>query len=666
MITQSTTKDKKQISFKNIKEQVSLWDNAFDESYKRSIEDVEFALCAKQWNEANVAERKIDNKHCLQFTVVNKVLTMARARAKAIELTLSVNAINNDLTREETQIMNMILDDMVLEKSHKDAFEENTDNTYTRGYSFYLADVVKESDRTLSNKVKIITIDDDRTYAYFDPKSPSRTLHDGEFCGLRYNVKSTTVRKHYPKVQLATNSSSVTIYDHFYKRYEKKKYIKLNTGEFVREDLADKANYATPYSEKSNYTAVIYHTRYIDAGREGILLDKAKVYPADDLPMAYNYGMSFRHKGKIQAMPLIHPLKDPQMLLNYIGSQIAEQVKSTSADKYFSTTDFVDNNNQEMKNNADNINKKSGLMLFNHLNYKVEPGQQLNPSLLEAYTMFEKVIVNLAGSLLESDASELNNLSGVAVDKMREPQDLLQNNMIKASIVTFNVIANTVQSMIPRIYTEQRTLTLKTDDGETEMVTINQPLVTDPKKLKNNIRDLTANYYFEIRGDVSSRLKQQNTVNQLNQVYQIDPTLIPKTGDIYMENLDSPYADELKRAAQADMTPQFLDYRSGKLTLEEYQQFVQQQQANQPPPPQLQLAQGKLQVEQGKLTNEQQKNQLKAQELQQKSQQENIKSTIDTARLATETRIEAEKHEHNKSKDMLDALINLLNMVRNG
>lgn len=651
---------KKQIDFKLIKEQVNLWGAAFDESIERSQKDIDFVLSLKQWSDRNKKDREGDSKKCLQFSVVSNVLAMATARAKTLQLKLHVNSINNDISSEESQIMNLILNDLVLDESHKNAFANNVESSYTAGYSVYFADIVIDKKKSLSKKVKVINLDNDNIYVYFDPKAPSKTFHDGDFAGMRYKVKASTISQKYPKKQLSSNDEWVDIYDHFYRRNERTRYVKLVTGEYVNEALAAEDMYAKPLQDKFDYAPVIYHTRYMQSGLEGILLEPAQKYPCSDLPFSYNFGLTYRHKGKVQAMPLIHPLRDAQMLLNYVGSQIAEQVTDTSADKLITTKDFINSKDDQMKENATNFNKKSGVMAFNHLNYNIERGQTVNPTLIETYQLFQGVIMQLAGSMLESDASELVSLSGVAVDKMREPQDLLQNNMIKASVTSFNTIAQIVQEMIPRIYTEQRTLYLQSDDGETEIVTINQPLITDKSKLKYNIRDLTSDYHFKITGDISTRLKQQNTVKQLGDAYQLDPGAAAATMDIYMECLDTPYADELKRAIQANMTPQFLDYRSGKMTLEEYQSFMQQQQSSQPPPPQVAIAQGKLQVENGKLQNQQRQNQLKASELQIKQEDNQNNATISSARLTAETSLDKQEMIHRHKKDMLDNISNIL------
>jgi hypothetical protein len=73
-------------------------------------------------------------------------------------------------------------------------------------------------------------------------------------------------------------------------------------------------------------------------------------------------------------------------------------------------------------------------------------------------------------------------------------------------------------------------------------------------------------------------MQKENTVRYLTQAYQIQPTLLNDTADIYFRNLDCKDAGELSRRAIAKIDPNLIAFSQGEINEEEYRMAQQKAQ----------------------------------------------------------------------------------------
>lgn len=650
----------KQPELATINENIRRWNSAFKGSLDRSKEAVRFVKSLDQWSQKNLAERENAGKKSLTFPLVRRVIELAQAKVNAVELDLDVKATSQSVSSEQTKIMNDIMRHIVMNKDHVNAYNTNMMTLIERGYSVYFVDAQRKSQENLSLDIVLKNVDLNRCAMFFDPKSTSMYLNNGSYGGFVYKVSGKSIRDNYSVSDYLKDDQEYEVVDYFFSTHKKKKFIKLDTNEYVREDLVNNRQLAKPEDSKKQNVKLYCHTRIVKlGGNSHAVLKKAEDIGLSRLPIMYNPALTFALDDKIEAMPLVEPLKDTQMLINYVGSQIANQARAASSDKIIVDGDATDGD-MSLEKNLKNYNYLEGMIKLKSLSYKIEPGQQLSPALLQAFEQFSNLIDKLAGSLLESDAYSLSNISGVAVDKMREPQNLLQSRLIKLGLETFNEVGSVVQEYLPRVYHEQRTLHLQ-DDDQINAVVINQSRITDSNDV-NSVVNFSNDYMYEIKADVNEQVKKQNSLIKLKELYEINPQIMASTLDIYCENLDLSSSDELARVARANINPLMLKYRNKEITLQQYQEAMEQQESQ--PPIELQMQQQELAIKQEKNQIDREKNQVDAQKIQAEAEDNKLKRTVEVANIVKQTNIEKIKHQHNTELDTANILHDLLKTLK--
>ena len=497
-----------------------------------------------------------------------------QARGKTIELSLDIHSQNDGQQLNELAIYKKILESIVLKSNHLQSFERSLDKTYAFGQSAMFIRLEREDDRTL-NKIAVIKLIEDAETYFFDPLSPSRTLHDGMYCGIDKEMKAKELRAIYPKIAFGSDDGVIEVIDYWYKKRVEKQYILLDTGDYKREDLITKDDShpkkgsPTYKTKKGNHYEVWY--KRVAVGIEEPL-EKDSKYPTDDLPAIYNYGLTIWTKEGYQSYPYCHSMIDPQRFHNYLASQIATQAKNSTSDKYFVTPDMV--KTEKAQQTMREINTIEGAAVIDKtkdgkLPERISP-QPVAPGMTEVMEVVKQDIEDSAGIFTEN-TSMVKQLSGVAFNSMMDVSNMMQNNVIKAHIETIQVVGMLLKQLIPRIYVEPRIVTAA--DGK--VFTINRKM--DTGDLDNDISKITDNTDFKITASVSSELQKQLVAEELRQIYNVFPDAIPKTIDLYAKMINTTYSGELSKRMSLLVDPAIEDFASGKITRQQYQQIEQQQ-----------------------------------------------------------------------------------------
>tara|TARA_R110001632_G_scaffold216892_1_gene345315 strand:+ start:1571 stop:3568 length:1998 start_codon:yes stop_codon:yes gene_type:complete len=558
------------------------WEKLNRQSWTRANDTISFVEEGQQWDPMVVKSRESDRKETLTFNLLHKHLRAIQAKGKNIELTLNLNA-TNDAWREkveETNSFRMLLRHIMLNSEHLRAFEKSLETVYAYGQSVLFINVVRENEETL-NTIPVIQSLDDPSKAFFDPKAPSPTKHDGRYCGIKIEMDKKMLVELYPSLKRANDLvDKNTIIDYWYKETRAAKFCKLVGGEYKREDLLEDDDVkASNGDEKQGSYTVIRYIRILNDRKKP--LEVAQDWPGEGLPMVYNYGLTSWTAEGSQSFPFAWHMMDAQMLHNYIGSQLATMVKNVTSDKWLFTSSHV--RTPRAQEYAKNINQLDGGMVFDDdpsgAQVRRETAAPVAPGLAQLYEVSKQEIEDVAGAFMGSQGAEVKATSGVALDKMFNRMDILQNNVIQAHIHTIDVVGSIIRKMIPRIYTENRTIVVGTPNGESAALVINQVLST--AMVKNNIKDIDSNFHYSISAGISSDLQKQNTLSYLNQLYAAAPQSIPLTIDLYAKMLDTPYSEELGRRFAGMVDPTLQKFSQGQISQQQFQMYQQQQKQQQ-------------------------------------------------------------------------------------
>jgi hypothetical protein len=237
--------------------------------------------------------------------------------------------------------------------------------------------------------------------------------------------------------------------------------------------------------------------------------------------------------------------------------------------------------------------------------------------------------------------------SGVAIRSLQNKGDNATYKYNKAVQIAIAATGKILVDAIPKVYDTERTMRILYEDKSYEMAEINQTVIDQQTGEIVVLNDLSQGVYDVIcRAGPSFMNRQQETLEMIIEMAKVDPSVMQIAGDVMMQNINSPAADQIAERKRDQMLKAGLIPQS-QLTEEEMAAMQQQmQQQGQPQDPASVMAQAEMlkgqadmmraQIEQAKVQNEQMKIQLDAQKVQMSAQNDEQDNQVDVFRAQTD------------------------------
>lgn len=580
--------------------QADAWLSSYEKNNARGKQAIVFTELGDQWNETEVSTRSNSNKESLTFNLDVRHLRRMKAQGREVEFSLNVAPTNKEYQEnmEETNAFRLLLSSILLNDDMVSTFSGTLDRCLEYGYAFGEVNFEQEDEETLCS-IPVLRFHKDPSVGFWDKNATTPTKIDGRFCGIKKKISKEEFLGKYPKFKnkcnfLKDQDNEFILY--WYRDYDEANYLRLKSGIYKREDLLDdddRENLATEEDVKNSdleYDGQKISEALVRPGKvckiyftiicnEQVVVDP-RVFPTDDLPVPYHPACTvWTEKGEV-TLPFTHHMQGAQKLHNYINSQIATISKSVGGDKWLFSDDHIIEADQA--NEAREINQREGSFRFSGdiATIRREPSAQLPQTMLEMSQLIKQELDEIGGAMMDAKSSDGAVVSRVALDKITHNMGIMNEHIIASHILWVNAIGRLIRQMIPRIFTEERTLLVKKKDGSADAITINQDLGTG--MIKNNIKDINNNFHYEIKAGPSSTMQKENTIKYMTALYTVFPQLAPLTADIYFRNIESPDSPELERRVIASfIDPNLIKYSQGEITLEEYMQLKSQSQMQQ-------------------------------------------------------------------------------------
>ncbi len=596
----------KKIEIETIEKQYGAWHSAYAQNDQRARDTINFAQLNDQWDSTVASNRIANNKESLTFNLIEKHINRIKAQMREVEFKLNVAPTNKESQQnvEETNAFRLILNSLLLSDDSVSRITDCGDKCIEYGYS--VAEINFEYiSRNSLFAMPTIRVHKDPAIAFWDLNAKHSTRIDGRFAGL---YKTASKEELVEKFNLTGRESYLLekenkVYYYWFRDQRPATFCLLTTGEYKRKDLldiTDKQMLQTQegaellfemldaddkLAQKSPWPLEFVQDIdciYFQVMCNKKLMVKPKLFPLDTfLPIIYHPGFTvWDAVSKYDAtFPLAFNLMDPQKLHNYVQSQIATMTKYATGDKWIMQQDHVLTETQQQQ--AKEINSNEGAFVFGGdiTTIRRETPQELPASYLQMSEQVKSEINEISGAMTEGQNSDTTDVSGVALSKITHNIGLMNIRFISQHIVFVRAICSVYKEMLPKIVTEERTLIVKKVDSSTQAIVVNQDVGTG--EIKNNIKDINNNFYYDIVAGPSSEMQKENTIKWLSQYYAIDPTFAANSKDIFMRNLPTPDAGELELRAAATIDPSLIKYSQGEMSKEDYAQAqkVQQEQA---------------------------------------------------------------------------------------
>jgi glutaredoxin-related protein len=446
---------------------------------------------------------------------------------------------------------------------------------------------------------------------------------------------------------------TITVCDYFVKEWFPLIIYKLSDGQFVDEEeweeidknnkerlrIAEDSEVAEiikreiPHivAERQTEDYRIMHYRML----RNQILDFSE-WPSKQLPIIFVDGDSYYIDGRQYTKSFIHEARDAQKFINYVGSEIAAEIKNRRREQWLGTPDNIIGYEQEWRNPELQMgilrakpDPKTGQMP------QKMPAWDLSPALLQNFQRGTQDIQEILG-FSESEALQGRDISGKARRERRTEGSMsayvfLDN--LNQSVAQGGRVTN---DLLPHIAgDDERHMVISKKDGKTRSIILNQKV---DGQVKNQIEkgdfdvELDAGPSFSVQKDVALEFFQQTLAN--------NPQVFNLIADLWASNLDIEQMDTVKDRLKTLVPPEILAKEEGK-----------------PPPPpkpnpQEMMMKMEMEAKQSEMQERQAKIQLEAKKIEQAEQ----KLELDKAKLM----VEARKTDMDAQLDVYDHKMNVI------
>ena len=631
---------------------LNTWNSYFNENITRGKDDLNFVL-RDQWTAVERSEFTRLFKPAMTFNKLYDATKKIAGEQRKNKPDLIVRSLTGKATQEQINLRADLVRTISYQSQNDLVYQTAFKSALMMGYGAFQIIIDYEKPKSF-NKIIRYEMIPDATRCAWDPTALKPHKGDGNWCARFYVYTRDEFFATYPYVTNPVSyidpymlldfqwntRDTITVCDYFVKEWFPVFIYKLSDGRVVNEEEWEeiKENFKKqleivgesearkilekekPFivNERQTQDYRIMHYRMI----RNQIIDFSE-WPSKQLPIIFVDGDSYYIEGRQYTRSFIHEARDAQKFINYVGSEIAAEIKNRRREQWIGTPDNVIGYEQEWRNPE----LQMGL-----LRAKPDPKTGQMPQKMPAWDLSQGLIQNFQRGTQDIREilgfSETEALQGRDVSGKARRERKLEGSM--SAYVFFDNINQAVEQggrvvndLLPYIIgDDERSMVISKKDGKTDSIVLNQKMKDGT--LSNVIKqgdfdvEIDSGPSFAVQKDMALEFFQQTIAASGN------PQLFNLVADLWAKNLDIQFMPQIADRLKTLVPPQVLAKEEGK------------QLSPQKPSPQEQMMQlemqekmGNLQAKMEKLKQDQQRIEfdkakmlMDAQELQAKLQQD--------------------------------------------
>lgn len=647
------------------RDNLMIWDGYFNENVVRGRSDMNFVL-RDQWTALDRSEFTRTFKPALTFNKLYDATKKIAGEQRKNKPDLLVRSLTGKATQEEINLRADLVRTISYQSQNDLIYQSAFKSALMLGYGAFDIVLDYETPRSFNQVIRYEMIPD-ATRTSFDPSAIKPHKGDGNFCAKQYIYTKEQFYATFPHIELPVSYSdprslldfqwatrdTITVCKYTQKEWYPMRILQLSDGRVVtEEEWEDLQKQYEMHKELARGSLVVgdmitneIPTVHSDRKTQDYIINQYLLtqnqiieytpWPSKYLNLIFVDGDSHFIDGMQYTHSYIHEAKDSQKFVNYVGSEVAAEIKNRRREQWLVTPDNIIGNEQmwrvpEVQNGAlvARPDPKTGMMP------QKLPPWEMSQSLLLQYQRGNQDMREILG-MSETEALQGRDMSGKARRERKMEGSMSAYVFFDNLNQAIEQSGRVVLDLLPYIVGEnERAMTIKKPDGRTDSIVLNQQLPNGD--IKNKIEqgdydvEIDTGPSFSVQKDVALEFFQQTIAN--------NPEVFPLIADLWAGNLDIQQMPLVKERLKNLVPPEILAKEEGK-----------------PPPPkqpnpQEQMAQAQLQLQQAQIQEAQAAIQIKAQELELKKQ----KMELDKAEMILRAQ-----------KDKMDAQLNVFDHKAN-
>lgn len=636
------------------RENMVLWDGYFNENITRGKDDMNFVL-RDQWTAVERSEFTRLFKPAMTFNKLYDATKKIAGEQRKNKPDLIVRSLTGKATQEQINLRADLVRTISYQSQNDLVYQTAFKQALMMGFGAFEICLDYESPLSFDQVIRFDLIPD-ATRTSFDPTAMKPHKGDGNFCARQYIYTKDEFYATYPNIQNPVSYSdprslldfqwetrdTIVVCKYTQKEWFPIKIYKLSNGMTVTDDEWEDMKKQHQMVKNLAKEAIVVggmimneipkivaerHTQDYTIRQYKMTQNQIIEYcdwPSKYLPLIFVDGDSQYIQGMQHTRSFIREARDAQKFINYVGSEVAAEIKNRRREQWIGTPDNILGNEQMWRNpelqNGILIAKadpKSGQMP------QKLPPWELSQSLLLQFQRGNQDIKEILG-FSESEALQGRDISGKA---RRERK--MEGSM--SAYVFFDNLNQAIEQggrvvldLLPVIAgDDERHMMLSKKDGRSESIVLNKKVGED---VENTLEG--GDYDIEIDTGPSFAVQKDIALEFFQQTIAANPQVFPLIADLWAKNLDIQFMPQVAERFKSMVPPEVLAKEEGK-----------ELPPKQPSPQEMMM---------------QQEMQAKQQEMQMNEQKMKIEEA-DLAERAEELRIRKERHMIDQAEMILKA-----------
>ena len=520
-----------------------------------ALEDLKFAA-GDQWPVEIQNSRNLEARPCLTINKIDSYVRQVTNQQRQQRPRIKVHPVNNEADLKIAKVLEGITRHIEVNSNADTAYDNAFDYAVRMGWGYWRVETDYVREDSFDQEIYIRPIHNPFT-VYFDPNSVEPDGSDAEQCLVTEVISKTQFREMYPDaddgsgfLQRSTGDSSaewvmkedIRIAEYFHTERKATTLVLLSDGtKLYKEDLPDAdmmlAANVTIVSERKTYKKVIKWCKVT-----GMQVLEEGEWMGNYIPIIPTYGAQLTVEDKRKKFGLVRNAKDPQRMYNFWRTSQTESIALAPKAKWL----LAEGQDEGHENEWAQANIKSAPVLRykqTDIEGRVAPQPtRLQPEapptgIMEAASSINGDLQAVLG-IFDPNQMPTGNISGKALNGQQQQIDLSNYHFYDNLTRSIKHTGKIILDLIPKIYDAERVMRIIGDDGQPDMVTINQR-----DAVGAILNDVTVGEYDIVMdtgpGYQSKRIQAVEAMMPL----MAKDELFKIAGDLVFRNMDFPGAD---------------------------------------------------------------------------------------------------------------------------
>lgn len=563
---------------------VKLWkrsQEAENETRQKGLEADKFRA-GEQWPRNVKQTRETEMRPCLTFNRMGQFTRQVTNDMRMNRPSLRIDPVG-DADVDTAKIFEGLVRHIQVASNADVAYDCAGESAVGKGWGYFRVVTEYVDDESFDQEIKIKRIKNAFT-VYYDPDCQEPDYSDAKYCFVVADIERELFKSEYPKAVagktdfISTGDTPpdwqtddyVRVAEWFNVEEKDGCLYLLSNGQTLltktKEDgikAAQAAGLTIQNKRDTKIREVVW--RKITWCDE---LEKS-VWPGKYIPIIPVLGNDMDLDGKRLLTGMVYDAMDAQRMYNYWSTAETELIALAPKSPWLIAEGQMEG--------YETIWQNANTMNYSHLPYKptslngtpVPAPQRIQSeppinAMIQAIAQADNNMKATTGIYDASLGSRSNETSGKAILARQREGDVSNFHYIDNLSRAIRFLGVQLIDLIPKIYDAPRVVRIIGEDEVAKTVKINQPTGEKDANGVEKIYDLTAGKYdVVVNVGPSFSTKRQESADAMISLIQSDPSLMQKAGDLIVNQMDFPMAQELAERLKKTLPPELQEDVNG-------------------------------------------------------------------------------------------------------